>query len=63
MMSCSRKDIERQSAKNVSRCGGTVQEHAFESGGDAVKETVSSSSHLEAVDFDRVGDIVAAESL
>ena len=57
------KEFKRHVAEHMTRCGCTVQEHAFESGGDAVKKTVSSSSYLEAVDVHRVGDIPAAELL
>ena len=55
--------FKRHMAEYVTRGGRTVQEHAFESGGNAVKKTVSSASDLDAVDVDRVGDTVAAESL
>ena len=50
-------------AEYVSRCGCTVQKHAFESCGDAVKEAVSSSSDFEAAHSNFVADSVATESL
>ena len=58
------KNFQWHAAENVSRCSGTVHEHALESGGDAVEETVSSSSSdFEAVQVNIVADAVAAESV
>ena len=41
-------------AEYVTRGGSTVKKHAFESGGNAVKKTVSSSTDFEAADLDMI---------